>query len=93
MWWLSPQRGLHGLEGPLSNPIRPELRAAGHEHVLIAPVQFLADHLEILYDIEIGARKQAEEHGIVFARIESLNTSPLFIKALAGVVRDTLVQS
>jgi len=53
-------------------------------------VQFLADHLEILYDIEVGAREQAEEHGIAFSRIESLNTSPLFIKALAEVVRETL---
>ncbi len=66
--------------------IMPELKAAGHSHVLIAPVQFLADHLEILYDIEIGAREQAETHGIQFARTESLNTSPLFIKALATVV-------
>ena len=70
--------------------IMPELRAAGHTHVLIAPVQFLADHLEILYDIEIGARQQAEEHGIQFARTESLNTSPLFIKALAEVVKETM---
>ncbi len=70
--------------------IMPELKAAGHTHVLIAPVQFLADHLEILYDIEIGAREQAEEQGIVFARTESLNTSPLFIKALAEVVKEQL---
>lgn len=72
--------------------IMPELHAAGHTHVLIAPVQFLADHLEILYDIEIGARQQAEEHGIQFARTESLNTSPLFIKALAEVVKETMAQ-
>ncbi|HJT57324.1 MAG TPA: ferrochelatase [Ktedonobacteraceae bacterium] len=70
--------------------VMPELRAAGYSHVLIAPVQFLADHLEILYDIEIGARAQAEEHGIEFARIESLNTSPLFIRALAAVVEETM---
>ena len=70
----------------------PELKQAGHTHVLIAPVQFLADHLEILYDIEIGAREQAEKHDIQFARIESLNTSPLFIKALAAVVKGTLVK-
>ncbi len=70
--------------------VMPELKAAGHTHVLIAPVQFLADHLEILYDIEIGAREQAEEHGIVFARTESLNTSPLFIQALAQVVKEQL---
>lgn len=70
--------------------VMPELRATGHTDVLIAPVQFLADHLEILYDIEIGAREQAEQHGIRFARIESLNTSPLFIKALAEVVKETM---
>jgi ferrochelatase len=70
--------------------VMPELRRAGHTHVLIAPVQFLADHLEILYDIEIGAREQAEAAGMEFARIESLNTSPLFINALAAVVRETL---
>jgi protoporphyrin/coproporphyrin ferrochelatase len=70
--------------------IMPLLREAGHTHVLIAPVQFLADHLEILYDIEIGARQQAEENGIIFARTESLNTSPLFIKALAAVVQETM---
>jgi ferrochelatase len=72
--------------------LMPELKAAGHTHVLIAPVQFLADHLEILYDIEIGAREQAEENGIQFARTESLNTSPLFIDALAAVVKDTLAR-
>jgi len=70
----------------------PQLQAAGHTHVLIAPIQFLADHLEILYDIEIGARQQAEEHGITFARTESLNTSPLFIKALAAVVQQTMAR-
>lgn len=65
--------------------VMPELEKAGKKHVLIAPVQFLADHLEILYDVGIGAKEQAEEHGIHFARTESLNTSPLFIKALAEV--------
>ena len=70
--------------------VMPELEKAGQTHVLIAPVQFLADHLEILYDVGIGAREQAEEHGIVFARTESLNTSPLFIKALAEVVKENL---
>ena len=66
--------------------VMPELAAAGKGHVLIAPVQFLADHLEILYDVEVGAREQAEEHGIVFHRTASLNTLPLFIEALADVV-------
>jgi len=69
--------------------IMPQLKKKGQTHVLIAPVQFLADHLEILYDVNIGARQQAEENGITFARTKSLNTSPLFIKSLAKVVIKT----
>jgi len=63
----------------------PELRAAGHRAVLVSPIQFLADHLEILYDVDIGARQQAEAAGMAFARIESLNTSSTFIGALARI--------
>ncbi len=70
--------------------LMPELKAQGATDVLIAPVQFLADHLEILYDIEVGAREQAEEHGIIFHRTQSLNDTPLFIEALAAVVEETL---
>ncbi len=73
--------------------VMPVLAAEGTRHVLIAPVQFLADHLEILYDIEVGAREQAEEHGMVFARTASLNTSPLFIGALADLVEGELTRS
>jgi ferrochelatase len=67
----------------------PRLRSEGHAAVLVAPIQFLADHLEILYDVDIGARAQAEEAGMAFARIESLNTSPTFIGALARIARET----
>lgn len=63
----------------------PELRDAGHTALLVAPIQFLADHLEILYDVDIGAREQAETAGMRFARIESLNVMPEFIEALADV--------
>jgi ferrochelatase len=73
--------------------LMPVLRAQGHTDVLIAPVQFLADHLEILYDIEIGAREEAEREGLRFARTESLNTSPLFISALAAVVLETMARA
>jgi ferrochelatase len=66
----------------------PKLCDAGHAAVLIAPIQFLADHLEILYDVDIGAREQAEAAGMAFARIESLNVSPTFIGALAQIARE-----
>jgi ferrochelatase len=65
--------------------LMPELAAQGHRSVLVAPVQFLADHLEILYDVDIGARQQAEMAGMRFARIDSLNVEPRFIRALASV--------
>jgi ferrochelatase len=65
--------------------ILPELREAGHRAVLVAPVQFLADHLEVLYDIDVAARKQAETVGVALVRTESLNVMPEFIAALAGM--------
>jgi ferrochelatase len=70
--------------------LMPEIATSGGRSVLVAPVQFLADHLEILYDVDIGAREQAERHGLAFYRIESLNASPGLIDALAAVARDTL---
>jgi protoporphyrin/coproporphyrin ferrochelatase len=70
--------------------VMPELAREGHEAVLVAPVQFLADHLEILYDIDVGAREQAEAAGVAFARIDSLNDDPELISALARVSARTL---
>lgn len=66
--------------------ILPDLRAAGHNDVLVVPVQFLADHLETLYDIDVDAREEAEEAGMTFNRIEMFNTMPEFIEVLGKVV-------
>jgi ferrochelatase len=70
--------------------LMPLLAAEGHRGVLVAPVQFLADHLEILYDVEVGAREQAERAGLRFARIDSLNADATLIEALASVAEATL---
>lgn len=70
--------------------LMPLLAQEGHRSVLVAPVQFLADHLEVLYDIDVGAREQAERAGLAFKRIDSLNTHPTFIAGLASVARRTL---
>ena len=67
--------------------LMPEIAASGQDSVLVVPVQFLADHLEILYDVDVGAREQAEEHGLTFRRIESLNADPDLIAGLAAVAR------
>ncbi|HEY7827660.1 MAG TPA: ferrochelatase [Candidatus Limnocylindrales bacterium] len=70
--------------------LMPGIAGAGGRSVIVAPVQFLADHLEILYDVDIGAREQAERAGLAFHRIESLNVDPGLIEALAAVARETL---
>ncbi len=70
--------------------VMPQLARDGHDAVLVAPVQFLADHLEVLYDIDVGAREQAERNGLRFSRIRSLNDSPGLIRALASVSQRTL---
>jgi ferrochelatase len=57
------------------------------DSVLEVPIGFTCDHLETLYDIEIIHRKHAAALGLAFERAESLNTSPLFIQALADIVR------
>jgi ferrochelatase len=70
--------------------LMPGISAAGGRSVLVAPVQFLADHLEILYDVDVGARDQAERCGLAFHRIESLNVDPALVDALGAVARRTL---
>ncbi|HEX2111882.1 MAG TPA: ferrochelatase [Gaiellaceae bacterium] len=63
------------------------LDAAGVRKVLVAPVGFVADHLEILWDIDVEARERAAELGLELDRIPSLNDDPTFIRGLADLVR------
>ena len=66
------------------------LKSAGHSAVFIQPIGFLCDHVEILYDIDIGFKKLAEKEGMRVWRAESLNDSPLLARALAEIVRGRL---
>jgi ferrochelatase len=59
----------------------------GLEGVLVVPIGFVADHLEILYDIDVEAQEYARNQGLRLERTASLNASPLFIDALSDVVR------
>ena len=70
--------------------LMPGIAAHGRRRVLVVPVQFLADHLETLYDVDIGAREQAEAAGLAFERIPSLNADAELASALAHVARATL---
>jgi ferrochelatase len=58
--------------------------------VLVCPVGFVSDHLEIRWDIDVEAMELAHELGIDLARIAMPNDEPAFITALAGIVRRTL---
>lgn len=68
-----------------------QVAAEGHKRVLIAPIGFVADHLEVLYDIDVECAEWARALGIEMRRIESPNTNPAFIAALAAIVREQLV--
>jgi protoporphyrin/coproporphyrin ferrochelatase len=62
------------------------LHATGVRKVLVTPIGFVADHLEIYWDIDTQARERAAELGLDLERTESLNDDPAFIRVLAGVV-------
>ena len=64
------------------------LGASGSRRPLVCPIGFVADHLEILYDIDIEAQGFAAGRGIELRRTPSFNTRPDFIDALAAVVSD-----
>jgi ferrochelatase len=69
------------------------LHEAGERKVLVAPVGFVSDHLEILWDLDIEARERAAELGLELERIESLNDDPAFVRALAELVEERLAVS
>ena len=76
--------------GPTVESQIDELAAAGHRHVLLCPIGFVSDHVEILFDIDIMFRDYAKARGVIVLRTESLNDSPLFIRALASIVSERM---
>jgi protoporphyrin/coproporphyrin ferrochelatase len=63
------------------------LHAGGVRKVLVAPVGFVCDHLEILWDLDVEARETAAKLGLDLDRIESLNADPAFVRGLADLVK------
>ena len=72
--------------GPAVEDTLRAIQAEGHTGVVMQPVGFLCDHVEILYDIDIAFREAASRLGLQLWRAESLNDSALLVKALAEVV-------
>ena len=77
--------------GPRVEDTILSLKEKGHRGVFVQPVGFLCDHIEVLYDIDIGFKQFAEKQGMRLWRAESLNDSPLLASALADVARTRLV--
>jgi len=76
--------------GPKIEDLIVDLAEGGYRYVLAAPIGFVCDHVEILYDIDIGAKKIAEDRGVRLERIESMNADPVFIEAVADAVLEGL---
>jgi ferrochelatase len=76
--------------GPTVESMILNLKKQGHRGVIVAPVGFVCDHVEVLYDVDIGFRQFATDEGLRFWRTESLNTSPTFISALANLASEHL---
>jgi ferrochelatase len=66
------------------------LHSGGTEHVLVAPIGFVADHLEIRWDLDTEALEKADELGLGLDRTEMPNDDPAFVAVLAGIVRRAL---
>jgi ferrochelatase len=74
--------------GPTVEDTLADLAREGHRHVLIAPIGFVSDHLEVLYDVDVHFKKRAESLGLHLERMAMLNASPALIETLAAVVQE-----
>ena len=76
--------------GPGVEKVLEDLASQGVKEVLLVPIGFVCDHIEILYDIDIFFRQKAESLGLELKRTRSLNASEGFIKALAIAVEEEM---
>jgi len=88
--WQSAGRTPEPWLGPDILQVIDELADAGTPGVLVSAVGFVADHLEVLYDLDIEAARRAEAHGIAFARTACVNDNPQVMAALAQRVIEAI---
>jgi ferrochelatase len=79
--------------GPSVESVIDGYARQGIKELVLAPIGFVCDHVEILYDVDIQFQRHAGERGIRLQRPESLNASPKFISALAAVAGDKLAET
>ncbi|WP_454192782.1 ferrochelatase [Paenibacillus sp. Marseille-Q7038] len=84
--WQSAGRTATPWLGPDILDTLQELSKEEVEDVLVAPIGFVSDHLEVLYDLDIEAKAVAKELDMRLMRIDSLNSDPLYMEALSDVI-------
>jgi ferrochelatase len=89
-WEFAFQSASHTGEPWLGPDLLEALARSGVRKALVCPIGFVADHLEVLFDIDVEAMAFAREHGIELRRTKSFNARPEFIDALTAVVRDAV---
>jgi ferrochelatase len=92
-WMFSYQSAGKSREPWLGPPIEAvvvDLARAGEKELLLVPIGFVSDHVEVLYDIDIVCRELAAGHGARLERSASLNASPAFITAMAEIIAEHL---
>jgi ferrochelatase len=90
-WDFAFQSASHTGEPWLGPDLLEAVERSGARDVLVCPIGFVADHLEILYDLDVEAQAFARKKVIRIRRTQSFNVRPEFIDALARVVTDALV--
>lgn len=90
--WQSAGRTPEPWLGPPLEELVTKAAADGYTAVVVCPCGFTADHLEVLYDVDIQAKMAAAGAGIPLLRTASMNAEPDFIAAVAAVVRDHMAR-
>ncbi len=91
--WQSAGRTPDPWWGPPVEDVIEQIAKQGKRAVLVCSAGFVADHLEILYDLDVEARLIAERAGLIFARTRMPNADPGYLEVLAEVVRDHMAEA
>lgn len=80
------------LEPDVSIALR-ELAASGQKHVVIAPIGFVSDHMEVLFDLDVEARQTCDELGLQMARAGTVGVHPRFVAMIRELIQERLSDS
>ncbi len=80
------------LEPDVNDHLR-QLAAAGHRQVVVAPIGFVSDHMEVKYDLDTEAAQTAREVGLEMVRVPTVGTDPEFVSGLVDLLQERAAQS